>query len=90
MMKPDETRSLPENFLKTLRAHKKELIKMEKENNALIDEIENIISTYKEKESEVPMNIYCLSVLLHNRRYDITSLKRSTKRAIEEAKGECW
>lgn len=87
-MKPDEERPLPEDFLKTLRAHEKEITKMEKENNALIDEIEDIIAKYKEEEGAVPMNIYCLSVLLHNRRYDITSLKRSTKRAIEEAKGE--
>lgn len=87
-MKPDEVRTLPESFLKTLRAHKKELIKMEKENNALIDEIEAIISKYKEHEDGTPMNIDCLSVLLHNRKYELESLKRNTKRAIEEAKGE--
>lgn len=87
-MKPDEERPLPENFLKTLQAHKKELIKMEKENNALIDEIEAIISDYKAKEGAVPMNVDCLSVLLHNRKYEIEALKRNTKRAIEDAKGE--
>lgn len=86
-MKPDETRPLPENFLKALREHKKELIKMEKENNALIDEIEDIISDYKEKEDGTPMNVDCLSVILHNRKYEIETLKRNTKRAIEDAKG---
>lgn len=87
-MKPDETRPLPENFLKTLRAHKKELIKMEKENNALISDLENIIAKYKDEEGVVPMNVDCLYILLNNRRYEIESLKRNTKRAIEEAKGE--
>lgn len=87
-MKPDETRQLPEVYIKTLRAHKKELIKMEKENNALIADIEDIISKYKAKEGAVPMNVDCLYILLNNKKYEITSLKKNTKRAIEDAKGE--
>ena len=87
-MKPDETRQLPEIYIKTLRAHKKELIKMEKENNALITDLEDIITKYKDEEGAVPMNVDCLSVLLHNRKYELESLKRNTKRAIEEARGE--
>lgn len=87
-MKSYETRPLPKSFLKTLRAHKKELIKMEKENLALIDEIETIIRTYKTREGETPMNVDFLSTLLHNRKYEIEALKRCTINAIEEAKGE--
>lgn len=86
-MKPDETRSLPEVYVKTLRAHRKELIKLEKENNALIADFEDIISAYKAQEG-TPMNIDCVSVLLHNRKYEIESLKRNTIRAIKDAKGE--
>lgn len=87
-MKIDEIRPLPEKYVKTLREHKKAIEKIEKENKMLMADLDDIIRTYKEQEGGTPMNVECLSVLLHNRMYEMESLKRNTKRAISEAKGE--